>query len=386
MKIALILNEPYPEGMACTRRIHLYAKGLKKLNNDVIIVIPRAKSQKTIKDQPLKGEYQGVRYYHTAGSIGRSKNIAVRKWRDFIGPINAFYFLKKWAPDKIIIIGSLLYHSFLFKALAINLNSSFIREKSEVPYYWKEKLNLFHILKSKFIYSIYDGLIVISPELSAFFKEILQFNSPLIVIPIINEYKSIRIKNEKTNNFNVLYTGSLLNSKDGITSILSAINIVKDINPDVTLTITGNAKTSPDYAKVMNLLNELKLKPYIKFTGYLSEEELIEITSRSSVLISIKPNNRQNRYNFPTKLGEYLSTGIPVLSTMTPAIKEYLSDGENIYICENDPASIADKLITIFKNYTSALLVGSKGKIVAEEKFDYLKQMSRLNKYLTNAV
>ncbi len=41
MKILIILNEPYPIGMACTKRIHLYAKGLTELGNNVKIIIPK---------------------------------------------------------------------------------------------------------------------------------------------------------------------------------------------------------------------------------------------------------------------------------------------------------------------------------------------------------
>lgn len=35
MKIAVILNEQYPNGMAASNRTHLYSRGLAEIGNDV---------------------------------------------------------------------------------------------------------------------------------------------------------------------------------------------------------------------------------------------------------------------------------------------------------------------------------------------------------------
>lgn len=41
MRIFLLLNQPYPNGYALSKRFHLYAKGLTENKQEVIILIPK---------------------------------------------------------------------------------------------------------------------------------------------------------------------------------------------------------------------------------------------------------------------------------------------------------------------------------------------------------
>ena len=85
-----------------------------------------------------------------------------------------------------------------------------------------------------------------------------------------------------------------------------------------------------------------------------------------------RPNNIQAKYGFPTKLGEYLATGRPVIVTAVGDIPFYLDDGVNAFIAEpNNIQSFADKLEECFSNEDKAIKIGQKGQETAIKFFDY---------------
>ena len=61
-------------------------------------------------------------------------------------------------------------------------------------------------------------------------------------------------------------------------------------------------------------------------------------------------NLPQNQNNFPSKILEYLVTGKVIISTKFPNLQEF--EG-NIFFCESNAQSIADKIEFIVKNYNN---------------------------------
>jgi glycosyltransferase involved in cell wall biosynthesis len=63
--------------------------------------------------------------------------------------------------------------------------------------------------------------------------------------------------------------------------------------------------------------------PRIEFLGLLSFEGVLKIYSSSSVLINMRiTKSRNTKYFFPSKMMEYLASGVPVISTCTGHVEE----------------------------------------------------------------
>jgi len=60
MNISILLLQPYPNGMACTNRIHNYAKGITELGGNVKILIPKPTEgyDTKAKNKIVTGEYE----------------------------------------------------------------------------------------------------------------------------------------------------------------------------------------------------------------------------------------------------------------------------------------------------------------------------------------
>lgn len=371
MSIVIILNEPYPFGMACANRIHLYAKGLIELGADVKIIIPTAKCKDKSRGISKVGIFDGVPYFYTVNSPLRSDSFVIRRINDFWGPIKALWNCINIKPNAILLVGSKLYYILVFKIAAIIIGAKYFREKSEVPYYWLEKLNFSQKAYLKITSSLFSGFIVITQELENFYKKEIKTKTNTLIVPIINEFSNNGKTTEPKEKATILYTGSLLDRKDGIFLLLHAIAKATVSYPNLKLIITGNVKSSQDYKKVLDTINNLNINHNIHFTGYIDKEKLNNYMNSASMLIITKPNNRQNSYNFSTKLAEYLATGTPVLSTESVILNRYLKNKESVFFAKQDSEQISKMIIYILDNPDEARKVGINGQKVAEAAFNY---------------
>ena len=62
-----------------------------------------------------------------------------------------------------------------------------------------------------------------------------------------------------------------------------------------------------------NLVKELNLEEKVIFTGAVPYTDVPQLLIDAEILALDRPDNKQAKYGFPTKLGEYLMTGNPVV-------------------------------------------------------------------------
>ena len=105
-----------------------------------------------------------------------------------------------------------------------------------------------------------------------------------------------------------LYSG-MLNQVTGLDLLLSAFRMTK--NPDYRLIICGQGS---DMLKEIE--NSCLADSRIIYKGYVSKKEYFDLLGQAHVVVN--PRNmemRQNKYNFPSKVMEYIASGRVVLST-----------------------------------------------------------------------
>lgn len=66
------------------------------------------------------------------------------------------------------------------------------------------------------------------------------------------------------------------------------------------------------------ILADKWLSTHVKFTGYVSHQEVFDFYKKADVLVLILTNTKNAKGNIPGKLFEYLSTGIPILALGDP--------------------------------------------------------------------
>jgi glycosyltransferase involved in cell wall biosynthesis len=383
MKIAIILDEQYPNGMAATNRTHLYSKALAERGNDVQILVPRATdSPDNILNHETSGVHEGVKFRYGHETVMR-KNFWGRKKQNLFAFSKSYSFLVKFKPDVILVVSNDLKLNLLGKISAIASGAKIVREKTEVPYYRYEELPRHLKIRVKAEFRMFDGIIVISPALTDFFLKEMKLKKPLIEIPIligVSASKPTRAEHEKLSP-TLVYTGSLIDHKDGVIIIIEAFAKIAEKYPEAKLILTGDIERSVDRMKIIGTIERLNLNEKVELTGYIPRERMTELTSSATALLLAKPSNRQNRYNMASKVGEYLLSGRPAIVSSVDPVCNYLAHRKNAFIIDPDHNQMAAEINFIMNNPDVAESVGRAGKASAIELFDIKKHAARMEKF-----
>src|SRR5690554_6740120 len=318
MKIFLLLNQAYPHGFALTKRFHLYAKGFIEHGQSAKIIIPIPTEKNSSFNTATIGQYEDVPFKYTWKSTQRSNNFWIRRYHDFIGALKAGALIIKEKPDILIVSAFSSYFYFYLKILSFLHPFKIIKEKNEIDFLRKDNLTNRDIRKIKNVNRFFDGFIVINDLLLDHLNLTLNDKKPKLIVPILIEDFSKDKQVHQIKN-TIVYTGTYLERKDGILSILKAFSYINSKYP-YKLILTGSPERSGDQPKIKAIIAEYRLEKDIVFTGYLTEQELHKLLLSAGILIIAKPENRQNIYNFPTKIGEYLVSGRPVIATKVGVI------------------------------------------------------------------
>src|SRR5690554_6226846 len=379
MKIFLLLNQAYPYGYALTKRFHLYAKGFIENGHFAKIVIPHPTEKINSVNKSTSGNFNNVPFKYTWNTTKRSKNFWSRRWHDFAGAIRTGLVILKEKPDILIVSTFSVYIYFYLKLISLVHPFKIIKEKNEIDFLRKEELSQGDIRKIRFTNRLFDGFIVINDLLLDHLNNTIVNKKPKIVVPILVEdffTGKTLTKSEKT----IVYTGTYLERKDGIISILKAFSYINS-KYNYKLILTGSPEKSRDLPRIKKIIAEYHLEEDIIFTGYLSEQELHKLLLSAGILILAKPENRQNIYNFPTKIGEYLVSGRPVVSTRVGIIGKIMQDKTNIVFADYNIEDITHKIEYVINNPQIANEIGTNGRLYAIENFSYLNHGRRMIEY-----
>lgn len=175
-----------------------------------------------------------------------------------------------------------------------------------------------------------------------------------IEVPIGVWFKRIkRLDFNQINHHMLVYMGHIT-KKQGVQYILEAIpEIIKTI-PDFQFLIIGAGNY---LEKLEDLVNELKIKKYVNFTGFIVDHQDVEkmlIKCGLAVAMYEKYDDNGNlsftHFTDQGKIKSYLACGLPVLLTDIPPIAKIIEKKQCALIIDNDPKIIAQAVIGLMKN------------------------------------
>lgn len=217
-----------------------------------------------------------------------------------------------------------------------------------------------------------DALFVISTALKEYFIGVgIPEEKITIVNMTVDPARFEGVQKETTADRYIAYCGTASNNKDGVNKLIEAFGLVAQKHKDVKLYIVGKFPSDSDESGNLKLINDLGLKERVVLTGVVPAANMPQLLTNASVLALARPNNLQAQNGFPTKLGEYLLTGNPVVVTAVGDIPLFLKDRESALLAEPDNISdFADKLCWALENPAEAATIGEKGRDVAMSKFN----------------
>lgn len=220
-------------------------------------------------------------------------------------------------------------------------------------------------------YKKLSGLFVISNSLKFTFRERgVNENKIHIINMTVDPGRFEGLKKNENCNY-IAYCGNGANNKDGVDLLIKSFAIFNKKVKGYKLLIIGPESVYGDSSGNKELVDSLGLASEVVFTGRKSSEEVPQLLTDAKILALARPDSLQAQNGFPSKLGEYLLTGNPVVVTAVGDIPNFLEDGVSAKLAvPGDVENFADCLLWIHEHYKDALAVGQKGKEVALNRFN----------------
>lgn len=410
LKIAICLVGDFPEGTGASSRMLAFAKSLKRLNHqpEIFLLRPTVFNDNLCNTQ-VKGEHEGIPFEYLTqatdegkGFFQKSKRYFRSQWnflRQVLMPKSKFDFYYFYTPA---LLPFFFFHLYL-KLRNKNVVFEFTEHFSTLS---RGKFNfLFLKTRLKEVASPYftHHLFCISTPIYRFYRYYLPA-SRVHLFPILVEksrFKTVRllqayplpyrwkisstgVKPKKWSlsvlpqTFTLGYVGSF-GAKDGVAAMVRAFQQAKLEIPHLKLRLMGHSENGKWIA-------ELKQVNGIQLIFQPTAKEIPHLLQGCDCLIVNRTNDAFAHHGFPTKLGEYLATGRPVIATKVGDLLLYLKHGKEVYaIPPEDEAALTQAMLKRYNDKTKFDGMGERGRIRAMSCFEADQNTQRVLRLLSGS-
>jgi glycosyltransferase involved in cell wall biosynthesis len=360
----LVIMRDYPIGFASTKRVHQLLDYL--ILKDIIINVISCRSK---NEQPaLSGIYNGINYLN----IGKATDLKLRQVHKVIiyfikGLIAIYKYKKKNHANILYNSGGISVENIYFilwakiigykLVFAIEEDYSFFNDKLKLISrfkYWT--ISLLDFLNCKWA----SAIIVISTHL---YNKYSKLGVKEVVLIPITAKLNFDIEKAKFNNpLQIVYAGTF-GDKDGVNYLIEGFNSFNKKYKDARLILLGKSEQQLIYKKRYNNQSN------IVFKGFVPDHEFYSLLKHSDILCMCRTGSDFANAGFPFKLGEYLATGNPVISTKVSDVENYLTCNDAYLIDPDSPQQICSAFEEIVKHPEEARKIGLNGLIKCKEHF-----------------
>ncbi len=362
-----ILSKVYAPNTAVTNHALAFVHGFDELGirAEWTFLLPDAKCSKITSD------FNNITISYLWNRKFASNKVIKGLYKHF-SYAHFFFSLKK--GDVVLLLGMCDYLHFLLKKKGVKV----YHERTEHP--WGVRS-----CKNKFFERNYlkdccqaEGLFVISSALKTYFESVGVESEKIHVINMVVDGKRFEnIRKEQNTESYIAYCGTATNLKDGVDDLIRSFAIVAKQDSTINLYIIG-AKPSKD-SENYKLVESLCLTDRVVFTGIVPANQMPQLLVNAQIVALARPSTLQNKYGFPTKLGEYLLSGNPVVVTRVGDIPLFLKDKETAMLSDcHDVEAFANNIIWLLDHPDEAKLIGNQGCELARREFNYLTETKKM--------
>jgi len=382
-----ILARELQKDLASTNRMLSLYKEVNRKDCKVIFLFLLPGTEKN----RLSKEIEGIKCFYLYESSSRpfiKKNLFV-----YLQAILDFKkFMKKNNLIQTINFISLPFnHSFLFYFLIKFFKKNGIKlfqEQNEYPEI-SYQINGLRKIYRWFNYKIYirsilprlDFMFVITRNLCVYFAKFTK--AKIYHIPMTVDLKRFTKLYQNLFDFPyIAYCGTMNKNKDGVDILVKAFKKITNEIPQHKLVLIGPMTPKRDFQDILSFIEERKITERILFTGQVNSDKIPQYLQHADCLCLARPDSKQAHGGFPSKLGEYLATGKPVVVTKVGEIPSYLQNNVNAYLAEPDSVdSFSEKLREVFSNQKKAAMIGSAGRDIALNDFNAHIQAEKMTDF-----
>lgn len=380
MNILLVNTQPVPSsgvGAASVNRILSYTKGLIEEGNDVrILSIATGKTEEW-------HEHEGVPVKH----LGRtSKNKIIKVIKYFGTSCRLLKEISKADKDVVIFVTSNYFLTIMLSAYCKLTKTKVVLERSEFPFVLIRKSKLKRMLAPLYVntaYKMLDGMILMTKPLMDYYQKKVRKGCRLFEMPMTVDIERFLNAESTPNTLGdyIAYCGSLSNT-NGISNLIEAFSYVEPMCPNVKLVLIGGTTNEKEMESYKESVSKYGLHNVV-FYGRVDRDKMPGLLAHAKALLLARRSNLQAAGGFPTKLGEYLATGNPVVITAVGDIPLYLNTNNSFIVKPEDNKAFGEKIIEVLSDDEKAASIGKEGEKLALTVFNGKEQSKKLNEFLS---
>lgn len=224
-----------------------------------------------------------------------------------------------------------------------------------------------------------DGVFVISTALRDYYiSQGVEKNKIHIINMTVDPTRFDNVQKIESDQKYIAYCGNVSNTKDGLDNLLRAFSIVVKEYPEIYLYIIGKGSIEDENYNT-SLIKSLGISRNVVFTGLVPAEQMPQLLKNAEMCVLARSESIQSRCGFPTKLGEYLLTGNPVVITDVGDISLFLEDNVSALIAPpGDVKDFAAKILWLLRHPSEGHEIGKRGREVAQMHFNASSEVSKL--------
>ena len=367
MRRVVLFERRYCVGEANTNRMLAYAKGLSELGEDVYIYYLITDKSRT----PYNIDLPNV----TIVNLWEKDGFLSKRVRSLSFIKNYLSFLLRIKKNDGIFFHGFYSYQFWIVRLFGKRVKMFCESTEHPDVFIKHSSRYNKQLKD--ILNKHRALFVISRSLKEYYISLGVDKERVHVINMFvdtNRFSGLR---KTTTDKYIAYCGAVSYDKDGANILIESYAKFYPSHKDFKLLIIGKGVEPSVIDRLKDLAKQLGVEQSVVFTGPVSPQDMPQLLYNASILALARPNNLQAQNGFPTKLGEYLATGNPVVVTRVGEIPIFIKHRENGFLADPNPDSFSEQLAWVADNYDQALLIGTKGKELAYNDFSYYRQSKK---------
>lgn len=378
--IFLIDEFGFPNGSASSSRVGLLGRAMVEAGLKVTVLATRPSEAGHSLNQQARGIYCNVEFEYTSGTTVRSRWFCVRRVRDALGWIVAM-----WRLSCAGLCRSNCTCIYLFSdSPSLCIPAAVLSRALDMPVIielceWHPALP--HCSRSVRWYyrhlrfCLADGVTAISKVLGDRARATRPADSLTVVeVPILADLSEARtsLGERPDGDAYVLWCGNVDGYIESVTWLVRAFATGHQQYPGCRLVIVGGISLQ-GAERILAVADQAGLRrEQVELTGYVPRQRLLDLYVGASALLAPLEDDDRSRSRFPTKIGEYLASGRPVITAGVGEILRFFRDGQNAYIYDPAvPTSFAACVRHVLADPIEAARVGEAGRVTAEKAFHY---------------
>lgn len=387
MRILLFSDFQLPVSCAAATRVISFAQMFRDMGHDVVLC-----GVCYNPEESLSGQYKGIEYEMLGSSScsGFSSYKRIKK----LGTDIENYLEKTNLTARIdVIFLSNIYFDYSAQILRFAKKHGIKLVVNHVEWYDKQgyikrgPLGIINLIKNRTalicIFRKMKNIVGISDLLTNYYSA---RGCNAMTIPTIVDTKDYaELSHGQNDKVIVAYAGTP-GRKDYIVNAIKALDLLSEEEQGkIEIHIYGATEKTLKFIGLPEDFLE-KHKKSLFAHGKIPHTQVKEKIAQADFTVLLRPNARYANAGFPTKVGESMACGTPVIANLTSDLHKYIIDGKTGFVCKDEtPSACAEA-------YKNAIALTSEQKAqmrqnahnMAKNAFDYRAYIPEMQKFLNN--